>query len=129
MISSPPPPSSPSVPPSAIFDRDEFMQRTLGDLKISREVAALFVQLAPEYLQAVYAAATAGEVVALRKSAHKLKGAAANLSLLQLYDVANKIEILASEGNIKGASELLPELTDTYNQAIRALEEGVDLSS
>lgn len=129
MISPPLPPSSPPSPSPPIFDRDDFMQRTLNDLKISHEVVALFVQLSPEYLQDVHAAATAGEVSALRKSAHKLKGAAANLSLFQLYDIASKIEVLANEGSIRKAFELLPKLTDTYNQAIRALEEEVGLSS
>jgi HPt (histidine-containing phosphotransfer) domain-containing protein len=87
-------------------------------------VAVLFVKHGQEYLHAIYGAVSAEDCEALRQAAHKLKGAAANLALVQLCDVAASIEAAAKTGNVEQASGLVSKLDIVYHQAVSAIEEG-----
>jgi len=100
-----------------VFDRAQFVRRNLGDLELSRAVAALFVRGIPEYLAEIRTTMTAGDTRALGESAHRLKGAAANLSLLQLYETARAIEKSAAAGGMAQSEQLLPELVLRFDQA------------
>jgi len=100
-----------------VFDRAQFVRRNLGDLELSRAVAAMFVLGVPEYLAEIRTTMAAGDTRALVESAHKLKGAAANLSLLQLYETARAIEKSAAAGCLAQSEQLLPELALRFKQA------------
>jgi HPt (histidine-containing phosphotransfer) domain-containing protein len=97
------------------------VRRNLGDLGLSRAVAAMFVRGIPEYLAEIRCALEARDPRALRESAHKLKGAAANLSLLQLCQTAQEIETGALAGALEQSGALLPELAARFEQAQDAL--------
>jgi signal transduction histidine kinase/HPt (histidine-containing phosphotransfer) domain-containing protein/FixJ family two-component response regulator len=104
-----------------IFDLDEFVRRNQGDLVLSRDVATLFIDRAPEYLGSIRKAVAARDPVALRQSAHKLEGAAANLSLLLLFDTARLIELHAKAGDLEKAEQLVPELDMQFELAVDKL--------
>ncbi|MDD2308686.1 MAG: response regulator [Desulfuromonadaceae bacterium] len=106
-----------------VFDMAEFVRRNLSDLKLSRDVAAVFIQHGPEYLREISTAVSAGDVTSLLQSAHKLKGAAANLALVRLRDSAAAVEAAARTGNIELAAALPPELNIVYDQAATAMRE------
>ena len=104
-----------------IFNVNEFVARNQGDLKLSHDAAALFINNSPEYIAALRTALTACDAVALHQSAHKLKGAAGNFSLTLLLESARKIEAAAHVGDLEKAAELLPVLEQRFEQAITAL--------
>ena len=104
-----------------IFDKDKFVCRNLGDLDLSREVITVFINSYPEYSKAIHDAMAAGYAVALRQSAHKLKGAAANLALLPLSEIAGIIEKIAQTGDLEKARQFLPELERRLEQAVSVL--------
>ena len=104
-----------------IFNVNEFVARNQGDLKLSHDAAALFINNSPEYIAALRTALTACDTVALHQSAHKLKGAAGNFSLTLLLESARKIEAAAHVGDLEKAAELLPVLEQRFEQAITAL--------
>jgi CheY-like chemotaxis protein/HPt (histidine-containing phosphotransfer) domain-containing protein len=106
-----------------VFDVDDFVRRNLGDRELSRDVAVIFVNSAPEYIASIRLALTAGNADALRISAHKLKGAAASLVLTHLSDIAAKIESLARDGDLKQAVRLMPDVERRFEQAADALHE------
>jgi len=110
-----------------VFDMIEFVRRNLGNIKLSHDVAAVFIEHGPEYLQEICTAVSAGDSNALLQSAHKLKGAAANLALVRLRDSAASIEAAARTGNIEQAAALIPELSLVYNlsTATMKLEFGI----
>ena len=112
-----------STSPAAIFDKTEFISRAMGDLELSRYVASVFVENAPEYIEAIRAALAAEDARALRESAHKLKGAAATMALQQLSAIAERLEEMAVTGGMERAVDLLPELLKRYKQSIEALRE------
>jgi len=108
---------------SNIFDREAFVQRNLGDLEISRDVAAIFIEHRREYMEAIQCALAAHDAAALREAAHKLKGAAANVSLLRLSETARLIESDAETGDLEHATGLLVTLAQDFAQAGALLDE------
>jgi len=108
---------------SAVFDLDEFVDRSLGDMDVSRDVAAVFMESATKCIRSIRTAQAAGDAAALRRSAHKLKGSAANLSLPLLSEIAGMIEADAETGAFEKAGQLLPELELRFEQAQYVLKE------
>jgi len=104
-----------------VFNKADFVRRNLGDLKLSRTVAAMFMRGIPEYTAEISTALTEQDCRAVSLSAHKLKGAAANLSLPLLAEAARSIESLAEAGEMGQAQRLLPELVSRFEQAAEAL--------
>lgn len=108
---------------TAVFDMDDFVRRNQGDIELSCDVAAIFCDSAPEYIESIRTAVTVRDAIILRQSAHKLKGAAANLSLVPLSEIARMIETGAEIGDLERAVQLLPELELRFEQAVNALRE------
>ncbi len=108
---------------SAVFDLDEFVDRSLGDMDVSRDVAAVFIESATKCIESIHTAQAASDANALRRSAHKLKGSAANLSLPLLSEIAGMIEADAETGAFDKAGQLLPELELRFEQAQYVLKE------
>src|ERR1039457_352851 len=106
------------VSSSGIFDLAEFVWRNQGDVELSRDIAAIFIDSAPEYVELICDAVAAQDTVVLRQSAHKLKGAAANLSSPALTETACKIESFADAGDLEKTAELLSELEQRVEQAV-----------
>lgn len=106
-----------------IFDMDEFLERNLGDLENSREVANVFIRCAKDYIGAIRKAMAAKDAAGLLYSVHKLMGAAGNISLPLLSEIAYKIETAAKTGDVEEAGVLLPELETSFEQAVDVLRE------
>jgi CheY-like chemotaxis protein/HPt (histidine-containing phosphotransfer) domain-containing protein len=110
-------------PITDVFDVAAFVKRNMGDLELSRDVAGMFVDHRPEYIQAIRSALETGDVAGLSQSAHKLKGIAANISLSLLTETAHLIESSAETGDLGKAAELLEELDQRFEQAEAAIRE------
>jgi len=120
------PVDKPAECPSAdnvIFDRDEFVMRNQGDLLLSHEVASIFIDSSPEYFDSISRSLAARDAGALRRSAHKLNGASANLALPLLSKSAGMIEFHAEAGDLEKAGQLLPELEVLLEQALTAIRD------
>jgi len=108
---------------SDVFHLDEFFKRSLGDIELCRNVAAIFMESAPKYIKSIQAAQAASDAVALCQWAHVLKGAAANISLPLLSEIAGMIESNAETGAFEKAGQLLPELELRFEQAQYVVKE------
>lgn len=106
---------------SGVFDFDSFVKRNYDDFDLSQNVAAAFITGAPEYLNAIRNSMTARDAVSLTESAHKLKGAAANLSLQQISETAREFESFADSGKLEKAINLLPILEQQLEEAVAIL--------
>ena len=105
------------------FVKDEFIRRNLGDIELSHAVAVIFINSAPDYIESIRSALAAEDRISLRQSSHKLKGAAANLSLPLVSESARMIEAIAEAGNLENAGQLLYELEQDLEQAVEAIRE------
>ncbi|MDD5285208.1 MAG: ATP-binding protein [Desulfuromonadaceae bacterium] len=107
---------------TGVFDSDAFLNRNMGDLELSLDVAAAFITSAPEYMAAIHNALAARDTILLSESSHKLKGAAANLSLPMLSESARMLESYADDGDMSKADELLPLLERQLEEAVEILK-------
>ena len=111
------------TPGPDIFNLTEFIGRAEGDYGLAREVASIFCNSAPGYVDAIRTAVTAGDAEAVQQSAHKLKGAAANLALPLLEESARMIGSHARSGNLDKAALLLPELDQRLAEALKTVQQ------
>lgn len=107
---------------NVIFDKKELVARSMGDLELSRYIATIFMENAPEYLKAIRGALAAKDVGALRQSSHKLKGAAATMALLELAEAARRFEEMAETGGMDTVPQFLPALEKNFEEACQALQ-------
>ncbi len=109
--------------PDDIFNMVEFVNSNLDDLDLASDVAIVFSNCASGYIESIRTAMTAEDAESLRRSAHKLKGAAANLALPLLSETARLIEISAGSGELQKTGKLLPALELRLDEALAALNE------
>ena len=112
-----------SISGNDILDADVLLQRTQGDRDLTRDMANIFVESAPLYIEAVRNSLITHDSAALVKSAHKLKGSAANIALLPLMEAAARIESVAETADLEKAGQLLPELEQHIDLALEAIKE------
>ena len=88
-----------------------------------------FLEDMPTYLEALEAAAVAGESEALRRAAHAVKGAAGNFGAAALSSLAKDIEALAESGQVDTVGRLVPRLRAEYALVSQALKHELESES
>ncbi|HEY1379412.1 MAG TPA: response regulator [Gemmataceae bacterium] len=116
----PPPlaPRPPSGPAGAdtLFDEAGFRARCCGRDELARQVARLFLNECPRYLDRLRTALAAGDATALQIAAHTLKGAVGNLSAGTSFAAAKRLDELARTGNLADARAGLAALEDELDR-------------
>jgi two-component system sensor histidine kinase/response regulator len=100
------------------FDEVDLIERMMGNENLARRVAGRFLEDMPRQLMALSQALGAADAESARRIAHSIKGAAANISVTHVHDLAGRLEDLGSEGRLDDASQLLPQLTSTFDSVI-----------
>ena len=98
-----------SSPPAV--DRAALRELTGGDVEFERELAETFVASGDQCLAEIIAALRISDLDTVRKRAHALKGASANIHAAGLSQVASSLESAARENAIPVIGELVDELT------------------
>ena len=95
-----------------------------GDDGGFRTLVALFVEDSVMRLSAIRDAATRGDVGALARAAHVLKGSSGSLGALEVRCACGELEQLGAAGTVSGALEIVAHLADVLertNCALRTL--------
>jgi HPt (histidine-containing phosphotransfer) domain-containing protein len=80
-----------------------------GEPDVLTDVLGVFLADAPARIEAIGAAASAGDAEALRRSAHTFKGAAAAIGATALQAACRELEETARRGDLTpGAADLAP---------------------
>jgi CheY-like chemotaxis protein len=103
------------------FDRDELIERVMGNEEIARRVAGRFVADIPAQLAALSAAIDGADGDRARAIAHSIKGAAANVSAVQMSRITSDLEHAAGAGDMSSARKAWSRLSDEFDQASAAL--------
>jgi signal transduction histidine kinase/DNA-binding response OmpR family regulator len=103
-----------SLAGDSTLDFDSLLDTFLGRKEKVLELLGRFSARTRSQLADMDAAAVAGDAKTLREIAHSIKGAAWSLSAKSLGDAAMDIEAVASEGDARGASALLPSLLERF---------------
>ena len=118
---------TPVLDPATLVSLREMQAAAETDLL--RELVDLFRSDAVPLLETLRAAAVEGDAEALKRSAHGLKGAAANLGAKQLAAICQELEHLGRSGITAGAEVLVAKVEAEYPQVIQALEAEVRRSA
>ncbi|RLC28209.1 MAG: histidine kinase, partial [Deltaproteobacteria bacterium] len=97
------------------------LERTMGDREFLSELLQMLLSGLPEQIKTLHAALASGNTEAFAAQAHTIKGAAANLSVEGMADIARRLEQAAGRGELALMSGILDELEAEH----RRLEEYV----
>ncbi|RYG09651.1 MAG: histidine kinase, partial [Burkholderiales bacterium] len=114
----------PAEAETAIMDfsrLQEFKDYDDEHLTMTREVIALLLVDAPLRLDALDAAVTARDCVALAKAAHALKGASSNVGATALQQASARLEADAGSGLPPDAAQRIVEMRDLWERTSAAL--------
>jgi HPt (histidine-containing phosphotransfer) domain-containing protein len=81
-----------------------------GDLGLVRELAQLLVDTTPAQLEAIRSAVAAGDALALRAAAHRLRGSLVAFGVPDAVETARTLEALGSSDDLTGAEALRTSL-------------------
>ena len=99
-------------PPSATpaIDRNALRELTGGDVEFERELAETFVNSGDQCLAEIIAALEVSDFDTVRKRAHSLKGASANIHAQVLSQAASSLESAVRENSIPAIGGLVADL-------------------
>jgi HPt (histidine-containing phosphotransfer) domain-containing protein len=80
------------------------------------ELIELFIQTGTSDLDKVQSAVEEGNAEKAANAAHSIKGAASNLGLMEVYEVAKKIEKQTRNDRLKGIAESAQALKEKLNE-------------
>jgi len=111
-------PRSPAPSQSTLpaFDREDLVERVMGNTELARRVVTVFLSSIPEQLAALAEAVDRFDAQSAGLAAHSIKGAAANAGALRLSETAQRAERLGKTGELAAVSGLLPELKARWEQ-------------
>jgi two-component system sensor histidine kinase/response regulator len=94
------------------IDREALRELTGGDAQFERELADTFVASGDQCLAEIIAALKVSDFDTVRKRAHSLKGASANIHAVPLSKAASSLENAARENSLPAIGGLVIELTE-----------------
>jgi HPt (histidine-containing phosphotransfer) domain-containing protein len=99
-----------------VLDLERTLENLGGDQELLREIMDFFVELVPQQIEDLAAAVQAGEVATVGLQAHGMKGGAGNVGAVRVAATARELEMLAKDGNLAGAAELVQQLREDFRE-------------
>jgi HPt (histidine-containing phosphotransfer) domain-containing protein len=117
----------PAAPERTLADKPEislarFREVTMGDAVLAKGLVETFTASMAKCLRDLEAGLASGDQELLRRSAHTVVGASANLGAARLEAVAIQMEAAAKRGDLAALRDLLPSLQKRLASATSALE-------
>ncbi len=109
-------------PVDRIFNRTGLMKRLAGHSALAGRLVHEFLADTPSQLRILRKQTEDGDAPSARRQAHKLKGAAANLSAEALRAVAFQAEQAAISGQLNRLAELLPAMEGEFERVKAAMQ-------
>jgi len=100
----------------------ELQARVEGDQEFLRELLTIFRQDSRSNLEKVKAQVSSGDLAAVSRTAHTLKGMFKNLSMERNAETARQLEMAAKEGNSAACKELLEQLERGLSELLPEIE-------
>jgi len=123
------PKESPQMPEAEVFDPASLLKRVMDDKALAKTILDEFIAETPARIATLRSAVERGDADLLRREAHTLKGASANLSANGLRNVAAEMEETGRDGNLEKASTLLPQIEEHLELLKEAVVSSSDLWS
>jgi HPt (histidine-containing phosphotransfer) domain-containing protein len=110
----------PSLP---VLNRDEALGRLEGDVELWNEIRNIWLEDIGSLMDGVAKALQTQVPDALRRAAHALKGASANVGAVRVASVAKQIEIASLSGDWNTLTNFVTSLGSEVEEAKRQLGE------
>ena len=107
-----------AIDPAVIASLDEAWEEGEADLVV--ELIDLYLGDAPQWVEAMRAAAAGDDVRVLKRAAHTLKGSSGSLGIRQVAETCRMLELSCSESATR-VEELLQQLNREFATARAAL--------
>ena len=96
--------------------------RELGDAGLVCELAGMFVRDATDRLAALQRAVGSGDAATVDRTAHTLKGSAANMGATALAKISADLQDAGERGDLERAGALLEALEEEFERVRPELE-------
>ena len=103
-----------SVP---VLSRNEALDRLEGDTELWGEIRDIWLEDIDALIQAVVKARESQSADGLRRAAHALKGASANVGATRVAAISKRIELLALAANWEELTQLVTTLQSEVEEA------------
>jgi CheY-like chemotaxis protein len=107
---------------TSVFDEAGLLKRLMGNRSVAQKVVQAFLQDAASQLSGLRTELEHGDATAVRRRAHTIKGAAANVSANDLRAAALEAEQGAMAGDLDKVVELVPRLEEQLARLKAALD-------
>ena len=104
-----------------VLDKEEALARLDGDLELWEEIRSIWLSDAGDLLDSVLAAARSKSADALRRAAHAMKGASANVGACRVSAAARAVEVAAPEMDWSRLESLVEVLRAETSRALEEL--------
>ncbi|NOY68506.1 MAG: Hpt domain-containing protein [Deltaproteobacteria bacterium] len=110
-----------------IIDMPDFMERVEDDMELAGDLAELFLSDTFPKLDELKNHISQNNPVGVRSVSHSIKGAAANLSALQVCKFSHSLEDMGTSGELTGAQQTLDRLVSAMGDLKAVLSEKFNL--
>ena len=111
-----------------VFDFSNTLNNLDGDQELLKDLVFLFIEDAPNHLNALKTAISEASIDNIKHHAHTLKGASANIGARQMQEQAVKLEQAAAEQDLATASTHVTTLHTQFDELVQAAS-GLDWSN
>lgn len=116
-------------PDLAVLDLNGALERIAGDQGLLREIAEIFLNDGPLLLRELQSALSGGDSQQIERTAHALKGIAANVGGLRVERAALAVEDAARGGHLELAQVAAQQLEREFAQLVDALRNTVSVQT
>jgi HPt (histidine-containing phosphotransfer) domain-containing protein len=106
-------------------DLETAKSRVMGDMDFLKEMLAMFEESIPTFLEALHDAIEHRDAPTLSRAAHQLKGAALNLSVLQVAEKAADLDELGRTADFEKTEAALKALELAVSEFREFMEKGL----
>src|SRR5690606_19462325 len=104
----------PAAPP---VDLPALHELSGNDTEFERELVETFIRSGDQTLERIVSSLAGGDLKGLKRAAHCLKGASANLHAHTLRDAARQLESRAEHNDLAGCDDAARRVRDEYARA------------
>ena len=106
-----------------IWDREALRERLMGDEELAAELVQVALDDLPKQLRKLEGDVATEKISILERSAHTIKGAAANLGAESLSAVAESMERAAKQGDRQFLRDTIGKLTEEFEELRKLMEQ------
>ena len=112
----------------ADFEHSRALDLAAGDEGVLEQIVKVFLDRAPDRLEAIHRALDAHDGAGLERTAHMMEDAATSLAMPRIRDIAHRIAVLGKRGELAQAAQLIIDLDEAVGSGTSAARELISVA-